>query len=142
MVIKELNKFLADLTVLSKKVQNFHWNIEGKGFFTVHTKLDEIYDELNENVDVIAERILALGDRPLSNYASYLEITEIQEGENRAITIDEALNALMVDFKFLVGEAKKIKIIADEESDFGTSSIIDEFIVSNEKLLWMLRVCK
>lgn len=142
MVIKELNKFLADLTVLSKKVQNFHWNIEGKGFFTVHTKLDEIYDELNENVDVIAERILALGDRPLSNYVSYLEITEIQEGENRAITIDEALNALMVDFKFLVEEAKKIKIIADEESDFGTSSIIDEFIVSNEKLLWMLRVCK
>ena len=48
----------------------------------------------------------------------------------------------MVDFKFLVEEAKKIKIIADEESDFGTSSIIDEFIVSNEKLLWMLRVCK
>ncbi|WP_231501420.1 Dps family protein [Oceanivirga salmonicida] len=137
-----LNQFLADLSVLSKKVQNYHWNIEGKGFFTLHKQLDEIYENLNDEVDEIAERLLALELRPLSNFKSYLETTEIVEAGNEPISIDRVLDNLIIDFKYMVRSAKEIKVLADDEEDYGTSAIIDEFIINSEKLLWMLRASR
>ena len=54
---KELNSFLADLAVFYRKLQNYHWNIIGKDFFVLHAKLEEYYDEINEQIDEIAEHI-------------------------------------------------------------------------------------
>ncbi|WP_068449377.1 Dps family protein [Caviibacter abscessus] len=139
---KRLNQFLADLTVLSKKVQNYHWNIKGHGFFSIHVKLDEIYEQLNEEIDVIAERILALGNRPLSSLKEYLEIANIKEATSTEIDIDSALNSLKEDVSYIISSAKEIKVLADEKNDYGTSSIIDNFIVEYEKLNWMLRVAR
>ena len=50
-VIKKLNVYLADLNVMYRKVQNYHWNVDGRNFFTIHAKLEEYYDEINENID-------------------------------------------------------------------------------------------
>ena len=72
---KTLNLFLADLATLAKKVQNFHWNIKGKSFFSIHEQLDKMYSDLNEVVDEVAERILALNGRPLSTMKSCLLYT-------------------------------------------------------------------
>lgn len=135
---KKLNQFLADISVLSKKVQNYHWNIEGKSFFTVHAKLDEVYEGLNENIDEVAERMLALGYRPLSNFKSYLEVTKIKEGDNEAVSIETALSTIIEDYKILLTTAKEIKVLADENVDYGTSAMVDEFIIESEKLLWMI----
>lgn len=135
---KTLNQFLADLSVLAKKVQNFHWNIQGKGFFTIHEQLDKMYEDLNEIVDEVAERILALKGKPLSTLKSYLENSKISEGKNEAITIDEALKTLTVDYEYIVSEAKEVKKEADKLEDFGTSAMMDEYIIKYEKLLWML----
>lgn len=135
---KTLNQFLADLSILAKKVQNFHWNIQGKGFFTIHEQLDKMYEDLNEIVDEVAERILALNGRPFSTMKSYLENSKIAEGKNEAITIEEALKTLTVDFDYIVNEAKVVKKQADEVEDFGTSAMMDEYIIKYEKLLWML----
>lgn len=135
---KKLNQFLADISVLSKKVQNYHWNIEGKSFFTVHAKLDEVYEGLNENIDEVAERMLALGYRPLSNFKSYLEVTKIKEGNNEAVSIETALSTIIEDYKILLTTAKEIKVLADENVDYGTSAMVDEFIIESEKLLWMI----
>lgn len=135
---KTLNQFLANLSILAKKVQNFHWNIQGKGFFTIHEQLDKMYEDLNEIVDEVAERILALNGRPFSTMKSYLENSKIAEGKNEAITIEEALKTLTVDFEYIVNEAKVVKKQADEVEDFGTSAMMDEYIIKYEKLLWML----
>ena len=135
---KTLNQFLADLSILAKKVQNFHWNIQGKGFFTIHEQLDKMYEDLNEIVDEVAERILALNGRPFSTMKSYLENSKIAEGKNEAITIEEALKTLTVDFEYIVNEAKVVKKQADKVEDFGTSAMMDEYIIKYEKLLWML----
>lgn len=134
----KLNQFLADLSVLAKKVQNFHWNITGKGFFSIHAQLDKMYEDLNEVVDEVAERVLAIKGRPLSTLKSYLEISKIKEGENKSITIDEALKTLISDFQFIVDEAKEVKVCADKNNDYGTSAMMDEYIIKYEKLLWML----
>lgn len=135
---KILNQFLSDLSVLAKKVQNFHWNINGKGFFTIHAQLDTMYEDLNEIVDEIAERILAINGRPYSTMKSYLDNSRIVEGANEAITIDKALKTLIVDFEYIVKEAKEVKISAEKVEDYGTSAMMDEYIIKYEKLLWML----
>ena len=76
---KILNEFLADLNVFYRKLQNYHWNIQGKDFFQVHSKLEELYNEINEQVDEIAEHILILGGQPLGTLKDYMEISKIKE---------------------------------------------------------------
>ena len=56
-LVKNLNCLLADLNVFYRKLQNYHWNVKGKDFFTMHEKLEEYYDEINEQIDEVAEHI-------------------------------------------------------------------------------------
>ena len=60
-VVKDLNDFLSDLNIFYRKLQNYHWNVCGKDFFVLHSKLEEYYDEVNKQIDEIAEHILMLG---------------------------------------------------------------------------------
>ena len=59
--IKNLNELLADLEVMTVKLQNYHWNVTGKGFFITHEKLEEYYEEMREEIDEIAELIVMKG---------------------------------------------------------------------------------
>ena len=52
---EKLNLYLVNLNVLYRKVQNYHWNVVGKGFFTIHAKLEDFYDKINEQIDEVAE---------------------------------------------------------------------------------------
>ena len=63
-LVKDLNCLLSDLNVFYRKLQNYHWNIKGKDFFNVHVKLEEYYNEINEQIDELAEQILMLGNEP------------------------------------------------------------------------------
>ena len=89
--VEKLNLYLANLNVLYRKVQNYHWNIVGTGFFSVHAKLEEYYDALNEQIDDVAERILSIGGRPLGTLKDYLAVTTIKEAENKEISIADAV---------------------------------------------------
>lgn len=137
--IDALNIYLADLNVYYRKVQNYHWNVVGQGFFTVHAKLEEIYDSVNEKIDVIAERILSIGGRPYGNMKKYLEITSIKEANDEDITVKDLLNVLIEDTTYLLNKAKELKDITDEDGDFGTSAELDNHISEYEKLLWMMK---
>ena len=79
---EKLNLYLANLNVLYRKIQNYHWNVTGTGFFAIHTKLEEYYDGINKQIDDVAERILSIGERPLGTMKNYLEITTIKEAKN------------------------------------------------------------
>ncbi|RNC77716.1 DNA starvation/stationary phase protection protein, partial [Piscirickettsiaceae bacterium NZ-RLO2] len=70
-ISKELNKLLATYQVFYMNVRGFHWNIKGQQFFELHTKFEEIYNDLLTKVDEIAERILTLGEQPLHAYSQY-----------------------------------------------------------------------
>ena len=85
----KLNEFLADLNVFYRKLQNYHWNVQGKDFFQVHSKLEELYNEINEQIDEVAEHILILGEEPLGTLKDYLEKTNITEAENKKIKFDK-----------------------------------------------------
>ena len=137
-IIEKLNVYLADLNVMYRKVQNYHWNVDGRNFFTIHAKLEEYYDEINENIDSIAERILSIKGKPYETMKKYREITNIKEANDKDITDLDLVKVLKKDFETLLGEVKEIKEAADEANDYGTSAMMDELIIGYEKKLWML----
>lgn len=136
--VEKLNLYLVNLNVLYRKIQNYHWNVTGTGFFAIHSKLEEYYDAINGQIDDVAERILAIGGRPLGTLKDYLEITTITEAENAEIPGNVALAEVKKDFESMLSLAKEIKETADEEGDFGSSALVDEYISNYEKDLWML----
>ena len=130
-IVKDLNDFLSDLNVFYRKLQNYHWNVCGKDFFVLHSKLEEYYDEVNEQIDEIAEHILILGGQPLGTVKDYLDISTIKEAENKKIKSAEIYNNLLSDFEELNKKAIEI--------NSATSSLIDEYILDYGKIIWMLK---
>ena len=129
---QNLNEFLADLNVFYRKLQNYHWNIEGSNFFEVHAKLEELYNE-------IAEHILILGGQPLGTLKDYLETSTLKEAENKKVKSNEIFVSLINDYGELLKKAIEIKESSEKESEYSTSSLIDEYILEYEKIIWMLR---
>lgn len=136
---KNLNSFLSELAVFYRKLQNYHWNVQGKDFFTMHQKLEEYYDEINEEIDVVAEHILMLGYQPLGTLTDYLENATIEETKNEKVKSCFILTNLIEDYTILLQRANKIKRLADEKSSYSTSTMIDECISAYMKNLWMLK---
>ena len=135
---EKLNLYLANLNVLYRKLQNYHWNVVGKGFFAIHSKLEEYYNGINAQIDDVAERILSIGATPLGTLKDYLEITTVKEAENKEISGICALASVRSEFEAMLSQVKEIKETADEEKDFGTSAMMDEYISEYEKNIWML----
>lgn len=140
-ILNNLNTFLSDLNVFYRKLQNYHWNIKGKDFFTVHAKLEEYYDEVNEKIDEIAEHILSLEGQPLGTLRDYLNTTRIKEAENKKVDSTLVLNELIKDYSMLLQDVKNIKNLADTNSETKTSALMDGIIEDYTKKLWMLKQC-
>lgn len=136
---KNLNQLLADLNVFFRKLQNYHWNIEGKDFFVFHEILEKYYDCISEEIDEIAEHILINGGQPLGTLKDYLEITKIKEAENKKVSSDVIFNNLISDYETLLNTTVKIKENADNINDYATSCLMDEYILKYSKKLWMLK---
>ena len=137
-IIKNLNEFLAELEIMSVKLQNYHWNVTGKGFFMTHEKLEEYYDEIREQIDEIAEHILSLGYQPLGTMKDFMQNSEIQEAKNEKIKSIEIIKSVIKDLQILQQKAIKIKQEADNKDDHATSAMIDTYLQNYSKKLWML----
>ena len=137
-IVRNLNEFLCDLEVLNVKLQNYHWNVNGKGFFITHEKLEEYYDEIRVEIDEIAEHILSLGYQPLGTMQDFMKNSEIQEAKNEKIKTIPIVKNLIQDFETLKQKAVKIKEESEKESDYATSALIDNFLANYSKKLWML----
>ncbi len=138
-IVKDLNTFLSDLNVFYRKLQNYHWNVYGKDFFVLHSKLEEYYDEVNEQIDEIAEHILMLGDQPLGTMQDYLNNTCIIEAKNEKIKPCDVFENIIKDLETLLTKVTDIKKKADEQNLYATSSLMDEYIEGYMKKLWMLK---
>lgn len=141
-MIEKLNKLLSDLNVFYRKLQNYHWNVKGHDFFTIHAKLEEYYNEVNEQIDEIAEHILILNGQPLGTMKDYINTSDIEEAKNEKITSQEIFTEIIKDLEKLLEDVKQIKKCADENEDYPTSSLMDEYIENYGKKLWMLKQMK
>lgn len=140
-ILNDLNTFLSDLNVFYRKLQNYHWNIKGKDFFTVHAKLEEYYNEVNILIDEIAEHILSIGGMPLGTLKDYLNITKIKEAENKKVETNLVFTEITKDYTTLLQDAKNIKNLAETNSENKTSALMDTIIEDYTKKLWMLKQC-
>ena len=138
-LLTDLNAFLSDLNVFYRKLQNYHWNIKGKYFFVVHAKLEEYYEEVNEQIDEMAEHILALGGQPLGTLQDYLNTTKITEAKNEKIEYVRVFEELIQDYSKLLQDAIQIKKDADAIEEHKTSTFMDDVIGSYSKNIWMLK---
>lgn len=136
--IENLNEFLSDLEIMSVKLQNYHWNVSGKGFFITHEKLEEYYDEIRMQIDEIAEHILTLGYQPLGTMEDFVKNSEIEEAKNEKIKSLPIIKNVIQDFKILEQKAMKIKQEAEKQSDYETSTLMDNYLGNYAKKLWML----
>ena len=117
MITEDLNLFLSNLNVFYRKLQNYHWNVKGDDFFTVHAKLEELYDDINEQIDEVAEHILIIDGQPLGTMNDYLEIAQIQEAQNEKICSKKIFETILKDYNILIENATKVKEDADNEKN-------------------------
>ena len=136
-VIAGLQQMLADYQVFYTNLRGFHWNIKGHGFFVLHSKFEEMYDDVAAKVDELAERILMLGGQPVNNFSQYLKVARLQEVSGVECG-DEALKHILDTYGYLIGEERKLMAVASEAGDESTVAMMSDYIKEQEKMVWML----
>jgi starvation-inducible DNA-binding protein len=133
-----LSSLLADSYTLYLKTHNFHWNVTGPLFNTLHTMFEAQYTELAVAVDEIAERIRALGIKAPGSYREFSELTSIREagGEESA---EEMIRGLVEGQEAIVRTARNAFPAADSASDEPTADLLTQRMQIHEKNAWMLR---
>ena len=137
-LIKNLNQLLCSLEVMTVKLQNYHWNVQGKGFFRTHEQLEKYYDEMRNEIDQLAEHILALGYQPLGTMQDFMKNSQIQEAKNERIKSLEIVKNVIQDYRTLKNKAIQIKEQADKQKDYASSALMDNYLANYSKKLWML----
>jgi len=135
--ISALNKLLADYHMHYQKLRNFHWNITGPHFFELHQKFEELYEDAKLKIDEIAERILTLRSKPISNFTDYLDTSNIKES-NTNLVDQEMVSAVLGDYQVLLQQLKEVTAAAENSKDDGTLDITGTYIGELEKSSWML----
>ncbi|MGF9906370.1 Dps family protein [Brevibacillus porteri] len=133
-----LNKQVANWTVLYTKLHNFHWNVKGPHFFTLHAKFEELYNEAAANLDSLAERVLSIGGKPVATLAACLNTASISEAEGSE-TAEQMVETIARDFSILVDELKLAMETADQADDEATADMLLGIRSGLEKHIWMLK---
>ena len=133
-----MNQYVADLAVLNVKFHNLHWNVVGKRFEAIHVYVEKLYDDLFEKYDEVAERLKMLDIFPVASMKKYLEITKVEEIEDRDYQISEVMQILKTELETLRALSINIRSAADEEDDFGTVAIMEDHVAGFDKELWFI----
>lgn len=135
---KDLNELLANFQVYYQNLRGIHWNIKGKRFFDLHVKFEELYNDANVKVDMIAERILTLGATPLHTFEDYVSNSKVPVGKN--VSNDEKSVQLIVSsLTELLMIEREILEKSENANDEGTNSMMSDFITEQEKIVWMMK---
>ncbi len=132
----KLNELLANYSIFYQNTRGYHWNIKGEKFFELHVKFEELYNDIVLKIDEIAERILTLEHAPNHNYSQYTKISKISETKETSDGV-LAIKDILSSFKIILTLQREILTLAGDANDEGTSSLMSEYIASQEKLVWM-----
>lgn len=133
-----LGKLLADTYTLYLKTHNFHWNVTGPMFQTLHLMFETQYNELWLAVDAIAERIRSLGAPAPGTYADFARLSSIKEttGVPKA---EDMIRLLVEGHEAVVRTARSLFPVVEKASDEATADLLTQRIQLHEKTAWMLR---
>ena len=117
-VVESLQQLLADYQVFYANLRGFHWNIKGHGFFVLHSKFEDLYNNAAEKVDELAERNIK-------------EVEGVTSG-------DEALNNILETYSHFIVEERELLAIASQAGDEATVAVMSDYLKEQEKMVWML----
>jgi DNA-binding ferritin-like protein (oxidative damage protectant) len=133
-----LSRLLADTYTLYLKTHNFHWNVTGPMFNTLHLMFETQYNELALAVDLVAERIRALDFPAPGTYRQFAELTSLKE-ETGVPSAEEMIRILVKDQEAVVRTARSIFPVVDDAHDEPTADLLTQRMQVHEKTAWMLR---
>jgi starvation-inducible DNA-binding protein len=133
-----LSRLLADSYSIYLKTHNFHWNVRGKMFQTLHTMFEVQYNELALAVDLIAERIRSLGHVAPGSYGAFRELSNIPDGKGTE-SADEMIKQLVEGQEAVIRTAREVFPVATAASDEATCDLLTQRMQLHEKTAWMLR---
>lgn len=133
---EKLNVLLANYSIFYQNARGLHWNIKGPHFFELHLKYEQLYSDALLKVDQIAERILALGGSPLVTYDEYAKVSTIKAMSGISDPV-EGVKLVHNSLKNLMDAEKSVLKTATELGDEATASLMVDYIVLQEKDIWM-----
>lgn len=137
-ITEGLSRLLADTYTLYLKTHNYHWNVTGPMFQTLHLMFEAQYTELALAVDLIAERIRALGAKAPGSYAEFSRLTSIPEGLSAASATD-MVRDLVAGQEAVVRTARALFPVVDSAHDEPSADLLTQRMQIHEKTAWMLR---
>ncbi|MFZ3324040.1 MAG: Dps family protein [Usitatibacter sp.] len=137
-IAEGLSGLLADTFTLYLKTHNFHWNVTGPMFRSLHLMFEEQYNELWLSLDLIAERIRALGFPAPATYAEYGKLSSIKETQGIPAATD-MVRILVEGHEAVARRARRFFPMVDENNDEPTADLLTQRMQVHEKTAWMLR---
>jgi len=133
-----LGRLLADSYTLYLQTHNFHWNVTGPMFQTLHVMFEAQYTELATAVDLVAERIRSLGFPAPASYAEFMRLSSIKDvaGVPKA---EEMIRVLVDGQQSVVRTARSLFPVVEAAGDEATADLLTQRIQLHEKTAWMLR---
>jgi starvation-inducible DNA-binding protein len=137
-IVDGLSRLLADTYTLYLKTHNFHWNVTGPMFQTLHLMFETQYNELALAVDLIAERIRALGFPAPGTYSDFARLSSIEETPG-VPSADEMIRLLVAGQEAVVRTARSVFPVTERVNDEPTADLLTQRMQIHEKTAWMLR---
>ncbi|WP_179087942.1 MULTISPECIES: Dps family protein [Paenibacillus] len=132
-----LNRQIAGWSVLYTKLHNFHWYVQGPHFFTLHAKFEELYNLATANMDEVAERLLAIGGRPVATMGEQLRLSPIEEAQGQ-LSAERMVESVVADLHTMVEVIRQGIHEAGEAEDNATEDMLIGFTAALDKEVWML----
>lgn len=135
-VITALNGLLSTYHIFYLNVRGYHWNVRGEHFFSLHVKFEELYTQLQLQIDEIAERILTLGGVPLHAYSDFTSHTKLTEDKG-VHDGRKCVEGIVKGLQHLIEEQRQLATTAEEAEDQGSTDLVTGYVQEQEKLVWM-----
>ena len=137
-LVNELDGLLSNCKIYYQNWSGLHWNIRGKRFFFFYLKFEELYNDSQLKIDLIAERVLTLGGTPLHTFSDYIANSKLKVGKDISKDV-EAIQLILESLNVLLQIERTILSKAADINDEGTNSMMSDFIAEQEKTNWMLK---
>ncbi|MCL4801749.1 MAG: DNA starvation/stationary phase protection protein [Burkholderiales bacterium] len=137
-IAEGLSRLLADTYTLYLKTHNYHWNVTGPMFNTLHLMFETQYNELALAVDAVAERIRALGHPAPGSYKAYAKLSAIEEADE-APSAEQMIAELVRGNETVAKTARSVFPAAEKAADESTADLLTQRMQVHEKTAWMLR---
>ena len=138
-VVTQLNQIQADAHALFIKFHDYHWNVKGIQFFSVHEYTEKAYEDMAEIFDDAAERAIQLGGKAVTKPEELNKLAHPKIDNKGSYTPTEVLNGILGEYEHLLGEFKKLEEVADKAKDSTTVAMAQDKIAKYEKAIWMLK---